>query len=404
MESYSKNGNLIGGILLVAGCCIGAGMLGLPVLSAMAGFKPSVVLFLISWLFMCCTGLLLLEVTLWFKDEVNVVSMAERTLGIFGKCIAWAVFLFLFFSLLVAYVSASGELFSDYVEGVFSVHVPQWLGSLTMSLFFGVMIYLGMGAADRLNRILMCGLILSYLLLVCLGSTHVNLILLEHVNWKEAAFVLPVLIISFGFHNLVPSLTHYLKRDVKQLRLVILIGSAIPLVVYLAWEWVILGLVPLEGKGSFQEALSHGDIATHALKSAIGASWIVAVGESFAFFALITSFLGVSLSFLDFLSDGLKIKKDSKGTLLLCCLVLGPPFLLSLIYPHLFLLALNCAGGFGAVIIFGILPACMVWSGRYKHQLGTKPLVPGGKATLCAVVLFSTFIIIVQILQEIRKI
>ena len=44
----AHQGKLLGGILLVAGCCIGAGMLGLPVLSAQAGFKPSVVMFLFA--------------------------------------------------------------------------------------------------------------------------------------------------------------------------------------------------------------------------------------------------------------------------------------------------------------------------------------------------------------------
>lgn len=403
MESHTKNGSLIGGILLVAGCCIGAGMLGLPVLSAMAGFKPSVAMFIVSWLFMMTTGLLLLEVNLWFKDEVSIVSMADRTLGMGGKLIAWFVFLFLFYSLMVAYVAASGELFSDFCDIWAGIAVPRWMGSLIMSVVFGMMIYLGTGAVDRLNRLLMLGLVLSYILLVLVGSAHVNPEFLKHEDWKEAVYVLPVLIISFGFHNLVPSLTNYFKRDAKRLKLTIIIGSAIPLFIYLAWEWLILGLVPLEGAGSFQEALSHGDIATHALKSAVGASWIVDVGQFFAFFALITSFLGVSLSFVDFLADGLQIKKDPKGKVMLCCLVLMPPFIFSLIYPHLFLTALNYAGGFGAVILFGILPASMVWAGRYRQCLGMRPIVPGGRGTLSVIMICSVLIVVLQLIHEIRK-
>ena len=59
MQTQNTNsGSVAGGILLIAGCCIGAGMLGLPVLSAIAGFEPSVILFFISWIFMvrqaCC--------------------------------------------------------------------------------------------------------------------------------------------------------------------------------------------------------------------------------------------------------------------------------------------------------------------------------------------------------------
>ena len=62
LQSLLRKEMFSGGILLVAGCCIGAGMLGLPVLSAQAGFAPSILMFFVCWLFMARTGLLLLEV------------------------------------------------------------------------------------------------------------------------------------------------------------------------------------------------------------------------------------------------------------------------------------------------------------------------------------------------------
>ena len=91
-----NQGRTLGAILLVAGCCIGAGMLGLPVLSAQAGFVPSMFFFIASWFFMLCTGLLLLEANLWFKEDINVVSLAGHTLGKIGKAVGWIVFLFFF--------------------------------------------------------------------------------------------------------------------------------------------------------------------------------------------------------------------------------------------------------------------------------------------------------------------
>ena len=119
--------HIFGAILLVAGCCIGAGMLGLPVLTSVAGFKPSLLMFFLSWLFMFCTGLLLLEANLFFKDEVNIVSMAERTLGTFGKISAWLIFGFLFYCLLVAYISGSGSLVSSFAEIWFDIEIPRWV-------------------------------------------------------------------------------------------------------------------------------------------------------------------------------------------------------------------------------------------------------------------------------------
>jgi tyrosine-specific transport protein len=393
-----KQGSLLGAILLIAGCCIGAGMLGLPVLSGMAGFKPSLLMFFICWLFMVATGILLLEVNLWYKEEVHIVSMAERTLGKFGKTISWLVFLFLFYSLMVAYIAASGSLVADFISDNFSLSMPHSLGSLIFSLLFGCLLYLGTGAMDWVNRILMFGLIASYLLLVSIGLPHIQARLLEHQNWSAATLVIPALIISFGYHNLVPSLTTYLNGKANLLIKAILIGSAIPLGIYLLWEMLILGLVPLE---DFKQALDQGEIATEALKSAVGVSWILDIAQMFAFFAIVTSFLSVSLSFVDFLADGLNIKKTSAGKLILASLVIVPPFICSMIYPTIFLIALNYAGGYGAVILFGILPALMAWKGRYSLKLGHRQLLPGGKMVLGGIILFALYVIGLQLINKI---
>jgi tyrosine-specific transport protein len=52
-------GNLFGGMLLVAGCCIGAGMLALPVLTGLSGFDPSLLVLIAAWAFLTFTAFLL---------------------------------------------------------------------------------------------------------------------------------------------------------------------------------------------------------------------------------------------------------------------------------------------------------------------------------------------------------
>jgi tyrosine-specific transport protein len=394
-----KHGNVLGASLLIAGCCIGAGMLGLPVLSAMAGFKPSLLMFVICWLFMVGTGLLLLEVNLWFKEEIHIVSMAERTLGKPGKAVSWLVFLFLFYSLMVAYTAASGALMADFVNQYFDYALPNGMGSLIFCLIFGLLLYLGTGALDWFNRFLMFGLIASYVVLISTGLPHIDTALLEHRDWNAATLVIPALIVSFGFHNLVPSLTTYLDGKQRSLVKAIIIGSSIPLGIYLLWEMLILGLVPLQG---FQQALDQGEIATEALKSAVGISWILDIAQIFAFFAIVTSLLSVALSFMDFLADGLQIRKTPTGKFSLACLVLIPPLICSIIYPKIFLVALNYAGGYGAVILFGILPVLMVWKGRYIQKLGHPQLVPGGKVVLVLILLFAACVIGLQLINDLN--
>lgn len=394
----SRSGSLLGAILLIAGCCIGAGMLGLPVLSAPSGFLPSLCLFIMAWLFMMCTGLLLLEANLWFHDDVNIISIATRTLGVIGNVIAWVLFAFLFYALMVAYVSGSGELFADFYKEFTGNTIPGWIGSVICTFILAIFLYIGTGAVDKFNRILMLGLIASYVALVILGSQHVNVDLLKYYDWSTSLLVFPAMIISFGFHNLVPSLTTYLNRDVSRLKTAIIVGSTIPLAIYIVWQWLILGLVSREI--GFQEAIDQGQMATQLLHRAVGSSWVVLVAQYFAFFALVTSFVGVALSFSDFFADGLQIKKTPMGKALLCSLVFLPPLFFSFVYPKIFLLALSYAGAFGAVILFGILPAAMVWSGRYYKNLSKQDLVPGGKTLLVIVILFACLIVGLQAVHE----
>jgi tyrosine-specific transport protein len=319
--------------------------------------------------------------------------MAGRTLGRAGKVVSWLVFLFLFYSLMVAYVAASGSLITDFIGEMTGHDFHHGYGGFLFCLFFGILLYLGIGAMDWFNRLLMLGLLVSYVTLIAVGSSHVDSALLKRSDWSASTLMIPAVIISFGFHNLIPSLTTYLQAQAKPLKWAIILGSSIPLLIYLLWEWIILGIVPLQ---DFKASLEKGEIATEALKTVVGASWILDVAEAFAFFALVTSFLSVSLSFVDFLADGLSIQKTRRGKVILILLVLMPPFLCALFYPNIFLIALNSAGGFGAVILFGILPALMVWKGRYTQKLGQPQLVPGGKPLLLLIMGFSAWIVALQ--------
>ena len=47
-------------------------------------------------------------------------------------------------------------------------------------------------------------------------------------------------------------------------------------------------------------------------------------------------------------------------------LATGPPFLLALAFPALFFSALDFAGCYGVLTLFGLLPVAMAWSERYQ--------------------------------------
>ncbi len=396
MKQHSK---LVGGILLVAGTATGAGMLALPVSTGMAGFLPSLLLFVFYWIYMTYTAFLMLEVNLWVSEGTNLVSMARSTLGKGGRILSWCVYLFLLYALTTAYIAGSTPIVIDAIQAVSGIVLPEWAGAIPLLVIFGFFVYRGTKAVDRVNRLLMLGLVIAYAAMVIFLTPHVSAQLLMHIDMKYVFMGVSVVATSFGFHIIIPSLVTYLERDIKKLKRVLWIGGAIPLLVYVSWEFLALGIIPIEGKNGIIEGYRDGSNGVHLLTAFLGHSAIAMIARFFSFFAIVTSFLGVSLSLSDFLADGLRIKKTRSGRAMLYGLTFLPPLVITWIDPRAFLSALEYAGAFGVVTLLGLFPALMVWSGRYRKHLDTgAPFrTPGGKVALALVMLISCGVIALEI-------
>jgi len=385
----------IGGILLVSGTTIGAGMLALPVVTGFAGFLPSVLLFVLYWAYMTFTALLTLEVNLWMQDrQANMISMAKLTLGKWGKAVSWVAYLFLLYALTTAYLAGCGPIVVDLVQGLTGYDLPKWSGGIPLLLIFGYFIYQGTRSVDYLNRILMIGLAVAYVAMVILSMPYLEAKLLARMNFEAVLIGASVVATSFGFHIIIPSLTTYLDRDVKKLKRVIVIGSTIPLLVYIIWELLVLGIIPLP---VLAEGYQTGANGAHLLTLQLGHSTLALIARFFSFFAIVTSFLGVSLSLADFLADGFQIEKSGSGKILICVLTFVPPLLIAAIDPRAFLSALEYAGAFGVVVLLGLMPALMVWKGRERLFQEGPYRAPGGTAALMATIALSLLLIALEV-------
>ena len=388
----NKTTRFLGAVLLISGTTIGAGMLALPVVTVFGGFWPSIALFFACWLVMLASAFFFLDVNLAMRGEPNLISMAGKTLGLGGKIISWGFYLLLLYALTAAYIAASTPIFVQAIAAVTGYTLPFWLAPFSLPIIFGGFLYFGTRGVDYINRLLMAGLILSYLLLVGFVPSHVQTDLLAHFDWPAITIAIPVVLTSFGYHIIIPSLTTYLEHDKRLLRLAIIVGSLIPFVVYLIWQILILGVVPLD---FLVESWKKGESATHPLSIILHKSWIGQAAGFFSFFAIVTSFLGVSLSLSDFLTDGFKIKKSWEGRLIACALTFIPPLFFVFTYQRGFLLALEYAGAFVAVLLI-ILPAVMAWKipkPTIYHRFW-------GRAALITVMVLGLVLVVVDFLQE----
>lgn len=363
---------VLGGVLLISGTTLGAGMLAFPTATSFGGFVPATLLFLLIWAVMLASSFCFLDVNLSLKGQTNMITMAEQTLGLWGKLLAWVVYLLLLYSLTAAYIAGCSPLFVDAIETLTGYTLPNQVANFILPLAFGGFIYAGVRGVDLANRILMIGLVFAYFFLVFFVPDQVEASRLEHLDWPAITVAIPVVITAFGYHIVIPSLSTYMARDRKKMTKAILIGSIIPILVYLLWQVLVLGAVPLE---SLIEAYQKGATATQPLAKALQNPLVSVAAKLFAFFAIVTSFVGVTLSLSDFLTDGFKIKRNHSGKILAILLTFLPPLFFVFTYQRGFYVALQYAGAFVAILLV-FLPAAMAWKlKKYKTTSGRFVLI-----------------------------
>lgn len=400
MEEIMNSRRVWGGILLVSGTTIGAAMLALPVVTGFAGLLPSIVLFVVFWLYMTFTAFLMLEVNLWMGEHTNLITMAKTTLGKGGQIASWVIYLFLLYTLTTAYMAGSGPIFIDIVNNLIGWTLPVWAGPLPLLLIFGYFVYKGARFVDYANRVLMGALAVFFLALIFFIVPHVETSLLARTSWPSLSIAVAVVSTSFGFHIIIPTLTDYLNRDLPKIRKVLWVGSTIPLVIYIIWETIALGIIPLQGTFGLASGYEQGLDGATLMSLYLKKTEISQIAAFFSLFAIVTSFLGVSLSLRDFLADGLEIQRNTQGRIILYLLTFGPPLLLTLTDPRAFLDALEYAGAFGVVTLLGVLPVLMVWSGRYHQHRASIFTVPGGKIALVIALVISLSVITLEIVNK----
>lgn len=385
------NLKLLGGVLLIVGTSIGGGMLALPVATAAAGLTVSIGSMIICWLIMTAGAFLILEVNLRLPAGSNMVSMARSTLGMPGQVAAWVIYLFFLYSLLSAYISGGSDVLNGLLHQA-HIEVPSWFASVLFTALFSGIVYSGIRIVDYVNRGLMFGKLGVYLLLVLMISPHIHLPVMHPGSLSAATGSLMILMTSFGFASIVPSLRDYFHSDIQALRRIIWLGSFIPLLCYILWNTVIMGVLQHNGDLDVLMSLSHSDHAISGLNDALDAvihnSLISGFFAFFTSICMITAFLGVSLGLFDFLADGLKLKKrgyQGKATLLLTFL---PPLIIVLVNPGIYLSALGYAG-ICCVILLLLLPAIMAWKGRRVAGPDDVVMLPGGNVVLFGVLMVS---------------
>ena len=420
---------LWGVIALIVGSSVGGGVLALPATTAQVGIIPADGTLFAIFVLLVCDALLLAEVnvgTMRERDEarlqhgrghsavvISFSDMAERTLGFEGKIFTSVLYSFMSLTILVAYISKGGDILSGALNTDHATAATLFTAALGGTIAIG-----GSRTADVLNRILTYGSTIALVILVIFCAIT--------VDWSDANWVgsvdaipetVPIIFLTLVYHDLIPIVCTFLQGDMKQIRKSILIGSSIPLVMFLSWNTVILALTG----GNITDPLE-------AVSQNLGGN-ASALLDCFSVAAVGTSFIGISMGISEFLMPfvdntlcELNVQKKSasqlshrvyetmmryddqkpKGApsasrLLTFSGMLAVPLVVAQSSPDLFLPVSNLVGAYGMTTLYGIMPPLMAWNMRNntkafrradpfhpQHRFKVQTLLPGGSFALSA--------------------
>lgn len=399
--------SLLGGAMIIAGTAVGAGMLANPTSTAGIWFVGSILVLIYTWFCMTTSGLMILEANLHYPTGASFDTIVKDLLGTGWNLVNGLSIAFVLYILTYAYITSGGGITEGFINQLLSsenqsVEIGRSAGSLVFCGVLALFVWLSTKAVDRFTTILIAGMVISFFLSTAglIGSVKSD-VLFNNIATGEQHYLpylltaLPVCLVSFGFHGNVPSLVKYYDRDGKRVMKSIFLGTGIALLIYVLWQYAIQGNLP---RAEFAPVIEKGgDIAAllQALSNYIATDYIALMLKFFAYLAISTSFLGVTLGLFDYIADMLKFDDGIMGRTKTTLITFLPPLVLSLIFPYGFVIAIGYAG-LAATIWAAIVPALLAKASRQKFPQATYR-VYGGNLMIYFIILFGILNIIAQL-------
>ena len=401
--TQKKIPSLLGGAMIIAGTAIGAGMLANPTSTAGIWFVGSIIILFYTWFCMTTSGLMLLEANLHYPTGASFDTIVTDLLGKRWNILNGLSVAFVLYILTYAYITSGGSITENAINSLQGeIQISRSTGSLLFCLVLGLFVWLSTKAVDRISTILIGGMVIAFFLSTTglLSSVNINT-LLDNQNENTPAHLpclltaLPVCLVSFGFHGNVPSLVKYYNREGRRVMQSIFIGTLLALFIYILWQMAVQGNLP---RDKFAPVIAKGgDVAAllEALSAYIPVKYIGIALNFFAYMAIASSFLGVTLGLFDYIADLLKQPDTPWGRAKTALLTFLPPLLLSLQFPYGFVIAIGYAG-LAATLWAAIVPALLVKASRKKFPESSYK-VYGGKGMIYFIIFFGLINIIAQI-------
>lgn len=345
--------------ILITGNLVGAGILGLPINTGLAGFLPSFIIMILVWGLMLGSAVVISDQVLSSGSEnFDLPSLFGRTLGSAGQWAAVLANLLILYGLLVAYLSGGTAI----LVNIFGISGPTWAVTLVFFFFTTAMTLFGVVIVRKGNAVLMAAMWVAFLGLIALALPKMQPKQLAFTNLALLPSALPIMITAFHFHNIIPTACRSLNMDRSAVIKAFFIGALIGLGMNAFWNLTVMGALPVsdQGQNNILYAFEKGLPATVPLAAIVGSHLFTSFGLAFAILAITTSYLANGTALLGFCRDMSKGLLKIENKVVDALLAFGPPLAVTLFYPNLFLKALDVVGGVGISLLFGILPGVLL--------------------------------------------
>ncbi len=340
---------------LIVGNLIGAGILALPIKTGLAGFIPSLFGLLLTCGAMLYSSIILSrEAVEKQQSTFNYPSLYQAYFGGVGKWIAVAANLVILYGLLTAYLTG----ITSIVNNLFGTAIPTlWL----MLGFFAVTSLISLASIDKIMKyiaLLVVGKCIVFVIIASMAGSHIQAANLTHKNWPFFICAIPILVTAFHFHNIIPAICESLNWNQKVISRTMIVGMTMGFLMNATWMLVGIGVLPLdESSTGLVNAFEKNLPATIPLAEALHSELSLILASCFAIVAITTAYLANGMGLIGFMDDLTHQHLGKVNPVLSRVLAFVPPLLIAVAYPDVFLQAIDFAGGFGIVTLFGILPS-----------------------------------------------
>ena len=329
-------------------------MLGIPYVLAKAGFVYGSIMILAIGIAFIFLNLFVGEVVLRTKGHHQLTGYAEKYLGLTGKRFMMFSMLINIYGALIAYLIGEGTT----LHAIFGFGTPL----MYTLIFFAIcsfIIYRGIKATGMTELILIS---LLLLIVVIIGIFSYNQMNLSNLSvFHPAAFFIPYGVVLFALMGspAIPEIKEVLGKEKYKMKKAILIGSSVPIVLYLVFAFIVISIVGLD---NFSLLEANQRIATVAL-SIYSNQILGLLANLIAVLAMFTSFLTLGLALVDMYRYDYDLSRHTA-----LALTLFFPLIVVLVGLTSFIAVLSLTGALAGGID-GILVILMYWKAK---KLGTR--------------------------------